>query len=413
MNFWRWSVSLVCLVALLGLIGSGLSSRAGDKKDVEKKDVDKKDVDKKDEKKADDKKPDDKKVDDKKVDDKKTDDKKATDKKADDKKPDDKKPDDKKADDKKADDKKVDDKKDKKEEAAKGDYVWKAFDSKFAQKLETVTVQKLVVQDQTINQTQEQTFYVTWTPKEKKDGNWVVDQKIEGIKMSIDIGGNKIEYDSDSKSDKKNPMTDFFDKLKGQTLTYHVDPKDMKIVKIENREKLITDLSTTNPQMKTLLDTLLSEDALKQMAQPTWGAFPTDPGKTTWPKTVELNLGNIGSYKSELTYTISKTDKNKIDITSSLTYTKPSKDLKGAPRLPFTIKEADTKGMTAKGSGSAEFDPVKGRFKSIKMNTQISGLKLTIEVGNVSTDVTINQTQDSTVTTADTIEELKKIPEKK
>src|SRR6266516_1543414 len=56
-------------------------------------------------------------------------------------------------------------------------------------------------------QKQEQTFMIQWTPLDMdKDNNYVVKQKIVGVKMKIDIGGNNIAYDSTAKNP-KNPMT--------------------------------------------------------------------------------------------------------------------------------------------------------------------------------------------------------------
>lgn len=372
MNFWRWCLSLVCAVAFFGLLGSGLSVIAGGDKDKKEAKDAKKD-EKKDEKKD--------------VKDKKDEKKDKKDEKKDEK--------DKKGE--KKDDKEA--KNGKKQEAK--DYVWQAFEKEFHQELKTVTDQDLSVMDQKIKQKQEQTFHITWTPKEKKDGNWVVEQRIDGMKMSIDIGGNKITYDSYADKIPNNPMSDFFNNLKGATLTYHISP-ELEIKKIEGQKALIDKLSQTNPQMRTLLDTLLSEDALKQMAQPTWGAFPPDDRKdNSWTRDVKLNLGNIGSYTSKLQYKINEKDKNKIDIASTLEYSAPEKDAK-APKLPFTIKEAKTQKMKAAGTGTAVFDPEKGRFSKVEMNTKIEGLELVIEVGNVDTTVTVNQTQNSTVTTSDT-----------
>src|SRR5262245_46215096 len=80
---------------------------------------------------------------------------------------------------------------------------WKAFDKNkdgkydpFYQGLTTKTVQTMTVMNMDIKQEQNQTFYIKWTPEAQVDGNWVVEQQIIGVKMDIDIGGNKIPYDS-------------------------------------------------------------------------------------------------------------------------------------------------------------------------------------------------------------------------
>src|SRR5262249_13436719 len=69
---------------------------------------------------------------------------------------------------------------------------WKAFnkDAKpFYQELKTDTTQVMKVMGQEVKQNQEQTFIISWTPLAPKDGDWVVQQKIIGVKMKIDIGG--------------------------------------------------------------------------------------------------------------------------------------------------------------------------------------------------------------------------------
>src|SRR2546429_403395 len=80
-----------------------------------------------------------------------------------------------------------------------------------------------------------------------KDGNFVVEQQVVGVKMKIDIGGNKIEFDSTLPEAKqpKNPMTDFFNALMKQKLTFTITP-GMEVKKIDGREEFIKSLSETN-----------------------------------------------------------------------------------------------------------------------------------------------------------------------
>ena len=48
-----------------------------------------------------------------------------------------------------------------------------------------------------VKQTQEQTFYFSWQFKEEdKDKNTVVTQKIEGVKLTINVAGNPISRSS-------------------------------------------------------------------------------------------------------------------------------------------------------------------------------------------------------------------------
>jgi Family of unknown function (DUF6263) len=300
-------------------------------------------------------------------------------------------------------DKKVDQKDEKKQEAKGngGKLDFKAFDEgakPFFQEVKTETIQTMKVQGQDVTQKQDQTFYIQWTPDKKdKEGNYVVKQKVVGVKMNIDIGGNKIAYDSTVPPDKqpKNPMTDFFSALMKQELTFTIKP-NLEIVKIDGREEFIKNLSDTNPAIKTLLDTIMSKEALKQMAEPTWWAVPTTSEKT-WSKTSELNLGPIGKYDTKFTFTREGGDDKmvKIKIDAKLDYSQP-KDKSG---LPFTIKKAEL--VSKSGTGEAVFDATKGRLDSSKLTMKLEG-NLTIEVGNMATDITLNQDQTSTTKTSDT-----------
>jgi hypothetical protein len=327
------------------------------------------------------------------------------DKKADDKKADDKKTTDKKADDKKADDKKADDKKPEvKAPPVSGNKLpFNAFDPKgkpFYTEQKTTTEQVMKVMQQAVTQKQTQTFIVEWTPKPvDKDGNWVVEQKIVGVKLDIDIGGNKISYDSTAKNP-KNPMTDFFEQMTKQTLIFTIAP-DLSVKKVEGRDKFIQGLSDINPQMKSLLNAILSEKALTKMAEPTWFAYPAGgvfPKDGKWKKNSDLDLGPIGKYETTFDFTSKGIDKDKakIEIATTLKYTAPSEKA----GLPFVIKDA--KLSSDSGTGEAIFDTAKGRFDSSSLKMKLSG-DLTIEVGNMTTTVNLTQDQTATSTTYDAL----------
>ena len=276
-----------------------------------------------------------------------------------------------------------------------------AFDPKskpFFQEQKTETEQNMEVQGQKVTQRQSQTFMILWTPKEKdKDGNYVVTQQIKGVKMNIDIGGNKIEYDS-TKKNAKNPMTDFFDKLmdEKQILTFHISP-DLKVKKIEGREDFIKNLSDINPQMKNLLNAILSDKALTKMAEPTWWAYPPNgvvPADKKWKETATLELGPIGTYKTDFDFTFKGDDK--IGIKTSLTYSPPAAADKAG--LPFVIEDAELKSKS--GEGEAIYDKTAGRFKETKLDMELKG-DLKIAVGNQTTNVQLTQTQKSSSITRD------------
>jgi hypothetical protein len=295
----------------------------------------------------------------------------------------------------------------KKEEAAKketppptGAWKFKAFDNKgkpFYVEQTTKTTQDIKVMGQNVQQKQEQTFLIEWTPVDG-GADYVVKQKIIGVKMEINIGGNKISYDSIT-TKQKNPMTDFFEALTKQELKFTIE-KDLKVKSIDGRKEFIDKLSEINPQMKSLLEKILSDKALAAMAEPAWAAFPKDGDATKkeWTRMSDLDLGPIGKYKTEFTFKPkdSKGTKETIGITTKLTYTAPGASEKSG--LPFIIHDA--KLTSSDGTGTTVFDTATGRFDSTNLTMKLTG-NLQIEVGGMKTTVELTQEQTSTSNTYD------------
>src|SRR5438552_15205922 len=103
----------------------------------------------------------------------------------------------------------------------------------------TETKQTMKVMGMDVTQSQRQTFIFSWTPKEQdKDKNWIIKQKIVGVKMDIEIGGNKINYDSTNPAanTSNNPLADFFKASEGSEFTLTLTP-DMTVLKIDGRDE--------------------------------------------------------------------------------------------------------------------------------------------------------------------------------
>jgi hypothetical protein len=294
----------------------------------------------------------------------------------------------------------------KKVETPKGAVTFDAFKPKskpFYQLQKTKTKQDMKVMGQVVTQTQEQSFLIEWTPQDANATNdFVVAQKIKGVKMEINIGGNKISYDSTSTSKQKNPMTDFFEQLTKQDLKFTIKSDLSEVKSIDGRDQFIKGLSDINPQMQSLLKAILSDKALTKMAEPTWYAFPDkgvfpDVGKT-WSRKSDLNLGPIGSYDTnfDFTYNGLKDGKDEIGIKTKLTYTAPTEKA----GLPFIIHKADLK--SDGGTGTAVFDRAKGRFEKTEIKMNLTG-NLEIEVGSMKTTVELTQSQEASSTTLDDI----------
>jgi hypothetical protein len=272
----------------------------------------------------------------------------------------------------------------------------------FYQEMTTDTKQNMKVMGMDITQNQKQTFIFGWTPKEQdKDKNWIVTQKIEGVKMDIEIGGNKITYDSiKDAAGTGNPLADFFKALVGSEFELTISP-EMKVINIKGRDEFLNKLIKANPQMEPLLKQILGDEALKQMADPAFAAVPNKAVKKgdTWEKKSALNMGPIGSYDTTYKYTYEgkegKLDKIKVDTV--MTYAAPGANAGG--NLPFKIKAAklESKG----GSGTILFDNEKHRLEKSDMKLKLEGT-LTIDIGGMTTEVSLTQDQTTTVNTSET-----------
>lgn len=291
---------------------------------------------------------------------------------------------------------------------AAGDKVelkWKfEKDKPFYQKMTTKTQQDMKVMGIDVKQSQDQTFYFEWKFKEEdKDKNTVITQKIEGVQLVINVAGNPITFDSTAQQAGANTaLSDFFRALVNSEFRLTLDPAG-KVIKVEGRDEFLTKLTKANQQMEALLKQILSEEALKQMADPTFGMTPPNAVAKgdTWTRDTKLSLGPIGSYKGTYKYKYEGQDEKnkdlaKISVESTLTYEPPAE---GAGQLPFKIKSADLKSKG--GKGTIYFDVKKGRLEKSEQEIGLEG-KLNIEISGQPTEVTLNQTQTTTVETSDT-----------
>ena len=276
----------------------------------------------------------------------------------------------------------------------------------FYQEMTIDTTQEMTVMGQNIPQVQKVTHFLSFTPVDyDKDGNWTVKQKIDGMKMEIEIGGNKISFDSTKKQGQANPLSDvlsdFYKALVGSEFTLTID-KDMKISKIEGRDEFFKKLVKENEGMQPLLKTILSDEALKQMSEPAFIAIPNKAVKKgdTWEKNTTLDMGPIGSFDTNYKFTyVGSRDKKlqKIEVDSILNYLPPGPNAGGA--LPFKILKADLGGKESKGD--ILFDSDKGRVVSSTLTIRLTGT-LSIEIGGTPSEIVLDQTQTTKVKTTDT-----------
>jgi hypothetical protein len=299
------------------------------------------------------------------------------------------------------------DKKDTAKDPTKVTLAWKFEKGKtFYQTMKTTTNQTMKVMNNDVTQKQDQTFFFSWTVTEvnDKENTAVLEQKILGVKMDIDIGGSPIHYDSTSAAanNASNPLSEFFKALVNSSFKVTLDTKTLKVKGIEGRKDFVGRLVTANKQMQPLLEKILSDDALKEMAEPTFAVVTNDAvekGGKPWSKETTLDMGPIGKYVNKYTYTYEGQDDKKLDkisVKTQLTYTPPDKT-EGVGGLPFRIKTADLKSKNA--SGTIYFDRDKGRVIKTEMSLELGG-KLEIEIGGQGTTVELTQTQKTDVSTS-------------
>lgn len=293
--------------------------------------------------------------------------------------------------------------------AGDNELAWKfTKDVPFFQEMTTKTIQNIKVQGLDVGQNQEQTFFFKFLPQTQAGDKWIVQQTIEGVKMKIDIAGNPVSYDSTNEAAAPGTNTvlaEFFKNLKGSQFTLTIN-KDFSVEKVDGRDEFVKKLVASNKQLEQLLNKILGEESLKQMADPTFGMVPKEKKKVgdKWERKVKLTLGPLGSYENTYIFTYKKLtgDVAEIDVAVALAYTAPTADTAGET-LPFKIKEgklavdADPK---AKNGGTISFNTKTGRIDSSEISVKLTG-NLKLEIAGSVTDVTLTQEQTTSVKTQD------------
>ncbi|MBN9519814.1 hypothetical protein J0H58_15035 [bacterium] len=280
-------------------------------------------------------------------------------------------------------------------------------DKAFYQKTQTIVAQIIKVQGQDLTQKQESTFFFKWTP-EKQDGDkWVLKQKVEGLYMSIDISGNPIIYDSAKKEpagSASNPgLMDFFKNLEGTEFTVTLNTKTWTVEKVEGKDELAKKLGAGSAQMDSLLKKILTEDSLKQMADPTAGLLPTEPKATNdkWERKSVLNLGPVGTYDVKYDFTYKGKEAaplnhlDRIEIAPTITYKAPT-DNEG---LLFKIKSGsmETRPLDPDQAPSVvQFNSALGRIHKATVSLKMEG-NLQVGIGGQDTKVELSQRQTTTI----------------
>jgi hypothetical protein len=260
------------------------------------------------------------------------------------------------------------------------DLRWKFEANKpFYLQVDTKTDQSMKVAGTDVLQKQVQTFYLRVTPERKEQGNWVLSMKFVGIRLNLDIGGNKIEFDTTVQS----PQSTLVPTLKamhGMEFKVILTP-EMTISRAEGLEEFIRGHSKENPQWEPTLRSILSENAIKKMFEHIFPPIPQPLRKgKTWTRDASF-IDNIGTFKSTTKYTYegNKATLERIKVEPKGSYTLP-RNLAGALRTKMTLP------------GEILFDRVRGRIVHASIPLKLEGT-LNIDIGGIMNKVDLRQLQ--------------------
>lgn len=215
-----------------------------------------------------------------------------------------------------------------------------------------------------------------------KDGRIVLEQQIESMKASNPDGSPSVGNNA------------ILNQLQGAIIKARLSPQ-YEVKELEGYDELIKRLAGDDPSVRRVVQALLSEDQLKQTIQNTLGMVPQKDVEAgaTWKRQLLMQLGPLGSIKTELDFKVSGAtkfeDKDliKIDYQPSIQYIPPTGDATN-PVLSITQGKVQLKS----GSGTIYFDAKAGRLYSSSLKLQLTG-ELTARVNGTEMLVTFDQTQ--------------------
>lgn len=102
----------------------------------------------------------------------------------------------------------------------------------------------------------------------------------------------------------------------------------MKVTKVEGRDEFVKKLADANPQMKTLLSTILNDEQLKLMSEPAFTLVPDrsqegEEGRQVAADRHHEEMGPIGSYNATYDYTYDAVEKKKTTPTCTRSCSRP------------------------------------------------------------------------------------------
>jgi hypothetical protein len=255
---------------------------------------------------------------------------------------------------------------------------------KFGYAMEQQLVTKATFSGQNLTATMRQSFDTSWAVNDVVDGKADLTETIDRIRVSLDQGGQKMEYDSKDGKLPEGPAGQvfgpFFAAMGGSKMSFKMSPEG-EISEVKLPEK-ITDVLRNSPGGAAL--GMFNEDSLKQMFTQSTLLLPAKPVSkgSTWNKEVVIeNAGLKMRLNNVFTYDGPTTQNGQVDQVGVKIETKLELP-QNAPQV--MIKSQDS-------SGKFLFDNQKGRLNE-------SSLVQKMEIGIMMMDKEYVSTTETTAT---------------
>jgi len=274
-------------------------------------------------------------------------------------------------------------------------------DKTFYQEMTVDMDQTMAVMGQQIPVKVKQTTISSWTPvKQLEDKSWVVKEKILGLKIDMELFGQKQAYDSQKPNDSPKELADGLTPIIGTEFEQTIGP-DMKITKVKGYQEFVDKLGKNDPKVKQMVSGMFTEDTLKEMGDALFGMLPNKSVARgdSWSQEQKVAMPSLGTLTTKRTFTYvgKKGELDEIKMDAKLVKHEPPAGAVGGA-LPFSLKKLDLKKFEAKAT--LLFDSEKGRLASGETTIEMEG-KMKIEVQKMEAEVDLKQSQKITVKTLD------------
>jgi RNA polymerase sigma factor (sigma-70 family) len=270
----------------------------------------------------------------------------------------------------------------------------------FYQEVTTETDQSMKVMGNDVLQRQKQTFVYRWTPGKQEGGNQELEQKVERVALEIEIGGNKLTFDSTRDQTSKSPLAEFYNFLVGAQFKVTLN-KEHKVLKIEGRDELLKKLAAARPGQKKVADEVLNVNTLRRMSEGLLAGLPSRGVRKgdSWTRKETLDTSSGMGYEATYRYTYEGREGKLDRITIKLESVQVSGEA-GKGGLPYSIRRSGVRPVES--SGVLLFDREKGRIVLLDTTWKLEG-PLEIEIGGQEAVVNIRQRERITMRTTDTL----------